>query len=397
MMRSAAADANRLVVKVGSSLVMNNGCNLDQQAMAAWVAQIAHLHRRGKQVILVSSGAVAAGMHHLGWTKTVRQIDRLQAAAAVGQMALTQAYCACFSDHRMRCAQILVTPADLADRERYLNTRATLHRLLRLGVVPIMNENDTLVTDQLKFGDNDTLGALVANLLEAQVLIILTDQNGLYTADPRKNAEARFVAHAEAGDPALETMADGVGTAIGRGGMITKILAAKRAAQSGSHTIIANGREPDVLLKLVDGCALGTHLFAQTARITARKQWLAGHFQRRGHVVLDDGACLKLSVAGKSLLPVGMIAVHGVFIRGEVIACVNQRGQEVARGLANYSSAEAQRILGLPSSRIATVLGYMLEPEFIHRDNLVLIESAPLLKTSGFDKNAPAQKDAGPV
>ncbi|VVD73873.1 gamma-glutamyl kinase [Pandoraea eparura] len=376
-MRSVIADAKRLVVKVGSSLVTNDGRGLDDVAIARWAQQIAALRHGGegrppKQVVLVSSGAIAEGMQRLGWARRPTAIDELQAAAAVGQMGLAQVYETRFAEHGVRTAQILLTHADLADRERYLNARTTLLTLLRLGVVPIINENDTVVTDEIKFGDNDTLGALVTNLIDGDALVILTDQSGLYTADPRKDPEAAFVHEAEAGDERLEAMAGGAGTNIGRGGMLTKILAAKRAATSGAHTVIASGREGDVLVRLASGEAIGTQLVARTAVLTARKQWMADHLQVRGRVVIDAGASKKLRQEGKSLLPIGVIDVEGTFARGEVIACVDEGGHEVARGLSNYSASEARLIRRHPSSDIEQVLGFANEPELIHRDNLIL-------------------------
>ncbi|AJC15020.1 glutamate 5-kinase [Pandoraea sputorum] len=376
-MRSVIADAKRLVVKVGSSLVTNDGRGLDDVAIARWAQQIAALRHGGdgrppKQVVLVSSGAIAEGMQRLGWVKRPKAIDELQAAAAVGQMGLAQVYETRFAEHGVRTAQILLTHADLADRERYLNARTTLLTLLRLGVVPIINENDTVVTDEIKFGDNDTLGALVTNLIDGDALVILTDQSGLYTADPRKDPDAEFVHEAEAGDERLEAMAGGAGTNIGRGGMLTKILAAKRAATSGAHTVIASGREADVLVRLAGGEAIGTQLVARTAVLTARKQWMADHLQVRGRVVIDAGACKKLMEEGKSLLPIGVIDVEGTFARGEVISCVDEAGHEVARGLSNYSASETRLIRRHPSSDIEQVLGFANEPELIHRDNLIL-------------------------
>ncbi|MGR9576886.1 glutamate 5-kinase [Pandoraea sputorum] len=376
-MRSVIADAKRLVVKVGSSLVTNDGRGLDDVAIARWAQQIAALRHGGdgrppKQVVLVSSGAIAEGMQRLGWVKRPKAIDELQAAAAVGQMGLAQVYETRFAEHGVRTAQILLTHADLADRERYLNARTTLLTLLRLGVVPIINENDTVVTDEIKFGDNDTLGALVTNLIDGDALVILTDQSGLYTADPRKDPDAEFVHEAEAGDERLEAMAGGAGTNIGRGGMLTKILAAKRAATSGAHTVIASGREVDVLVRLAGGEAIGTQLVARTAVLTARKQWMADHLQVRGRVVIDAGACKKLMEEGKSLLPIGVIDVEGTFARGEVISCVDEAGHEVARGLSNYSASETRLIRRHPSSDIEQVLGFANEPELIHRDNLIL-------------------------
>ncbi|TAL56667.1 glutamate 5-kinase [Pandoraea sp.] len=377
-MRSVIADAKRLVVKVGSSLVTNDGRGLDDVAIARWAEQIAALRkggdgRPGKEVVLVSSGAIAEGMQRLGWTRRPRELPELQAAAAVGQMGLAQVYETRFAEHGIRTAQILLTHGDLADRERYLNARSTLLTLLGLGVVPIINENDTVVTDEIKFGDNDTLGALVANLIEGDALIILTDQAGLYTADPRKNPAAELVKEAVAGDEALEAMAGGAGTSIGRGGMLTKILAAKRSAKSGAHTVIASGREPNVLARLAAGEAVGTQLLAKTARLTARKQWLADHLQVRGRVVIDSGASKKLSEEGKSLLPIGVVSVEGNFARGEVIACVDEAGHEIARGLSNYSSSEARLIRRRASSEIESILGFVHAAELIHRDNLVLL------------------------
>jgi len=372
-LHSLIADARRLVVKVGSSLVTNDGRGLDQAAIARWASQIAALRAAGKEVVLVSSGAIAEGMQRLGWIKRPKEIHELQAAAAVGQMGLAQVYESEFARHGIRTAQVLLTHGDLADRERYLNARSTLLTLLSLGVVPIINENDTVVTDEIKFGDNDTLGALVTNLIEGDALIILTDQRGLYTADPRKDPKARFVDEAPAGTPDLEQMAGGAGSSIGKGGMLTKILAAKRAAKSGAHTIIASGREDNVLARLAGGEAIGTQLRAQTGRMAARKQWMIDHLQLRGRVVLDAGAVEKLTAGGKSLLPIGVTEVQGEFARGEVISCVDAAGREVARGLTNYSSAEARLIARKASSEIEAVLGYVSAAELVHRDNLVLL------------------------
>jgi glutamate 5-kinase len=372
-MQSIIRQAQRVIVKVGSSLVTNEGRGLDHAAIAKWADQIAHLRRMGKQVVLVSSGAVAEGMLRLGFERRPVAIHELQACAAVGQMGLAQSYETSFRAHDLRTAQVLLTHADLADRERYLNARSTLFTLLELGVVPVINENDTVVTDEIKFGDNDTLGALVANLIEADALIILTDQRGLYTSDPRKNADATFVHDAKAGDPALEAMAGGAGSGIGSGGMLTKILAARRAASSGAHTVIAWGREDQVLVRLAEGEAIGTQLTAQTARLTARKQWMADHLKTAGQVTLDAGAVQKLLEAGKSLLPIGVTDVGGDFGRGDVITCVDATGKPIARGMSNYASAEVKRIMRKPSSEIAAILGYVEEVELIHRDNLVLL------------------------
>lgn len=372
-MNSVIQKAKRLIIKVGSSLVTNDGKGLDHAAIAKWAEQIAHLRSLGKEVVLVSSGAIAEGMQRLGFEKRPTGIHELQACAAVGQMGLAQIYETSFRAHQLGTAQVLLTHADLADRERYLNARSTLFTLLRMGVVPIINENDTVVTDEIKFGDNDTLGALVANLIEADALVILTDQRGLYTADPRKDPTAQFVHVAKAGDLALEEMAGGAGTGIGRGGMLTKILAAKRAASSGAHTVIAWGRENDVLSRLAAGEAIGTQLTAQTGQLTARKQWMADHLQTAGKVMLDAGAAQKLSREGKSLLPIGVTEVVGDFGRGEVIACIDTAGREIARGLTNYTSSEARRIMRHSSAEIAGILGFFEEPELIHRDNMVLL------------------------
>ena len=365
-------DAKRIVVKVGSSLVTNEGRGLDEQAIGEWCRQMAHLIRDGREIIMVSSGAIAEGMKRLGWSVRPKAVQELQAAAAVGQMGLAQMYETKLRMNNLGSAQVLLTHADLADRERYLNARSTLLTLLKLGVVPVINENDTVVNDEIKFGDNDTLGALVANLVDADALVILTDQKGLYTADPRKNPDAQFVHEASAGDPALERMAGGVGSMIGSGGMITKILAAKRAAGSGAATVIAWGRETDALIRLTQGESIGTLLVATTPKTQARKQWMADHLKLRGTAIVDAGAAIKLREEGKSLLPIGMIQVEGEFSRGDVIAVREEGGVEFARGLANYSSAEARLLCRKPSSEFEKLLGYAAEPEMLHRDNLVL-------------------------
>jgi glutamate 5-kinase len=321
---------------------------------------------------MVSSGAIAEGMKRLGWTTRPHEVHALQAAAAVGQMGLAQMYETKLRENGLGSAQVLLTHADLADRERYLNARSTLMTLLQHKILPVINENDTVVTDEIKFGDNDTLGALVANLVEADALVILTDQKGLYTADPRKDPAATFVHEASAGDPALEAMAGGAGSSLGRGGMITKILAAKRAAGSGASTVIAWGREPDALLRLSRGEAIGTLLVAQTPKQQARKQWMADHLQLLGAVVVDAGAALKLQAEGKSLLAIGMTTVEGDFSRGDVIAIQDEAGVEIGRGLANYASAEARLLCRKASTEFEALLGYTAEPEMIHRDNLIL-------------------------
>ena len=370
-------DARRIVIKVGSSLVTDEGRGLDETAIGEWCRQMAQLvagvhGQPGREVIMVSSGAIAEGMKRLGWRTRPHEIHALQAAAAVGQMGLAQMYETKLRENGLCSAQVLLTHADLADRERYLNARSTLLTLLQHGVLPVINENDTVVNDEIKFGDNDTLGALVANLVEADALVILTDQKGLYSADPRRDPKATFIHEARAGDPALEAMAGGAGSSLGKGGMITKILAAKRAAGSGASTVIAWGREPDALLRLAQGEAIGTLLVAPTQKQQARKQWMADHLQLRGSITLDEGAVAKVRDEGKSLLPIGMVAVEGEFSRGEVIAIRDASGQEIARGLANYASAEARLLCRKPSTEFEALLGYVAEPEMVHRDNLVL-------------------------
>lgn len=365
-------DARRFVVKVGSSLVTNQDAGLDAVAIARWARQVAALRQTGREVILVSSGAIAEGMQRLGWKTRPQSMHALQAAAAVGQMGLVQVYESSFRDHGLRTAQVLLTHADLADRQRYLNARSTLLTLLQLGVIPIINENDTVVTEEIRFGDNDTLGALVTNLVDADCLIILTDQAGLLTGDPRTDPLATLVDRANAGDPRLEEMAGGAGTLTARGGMLTKVIAAKRAARSGASTVIASGREHDVLLRLAAGESVGTFLAAEKSPLAARKQWLADHVQVGGRMQIDDGAVQALRSGGRSLLPIGVRSVDGDFERGALVACVDARGAEVARGLVNYSAQESRRIAGHASSEIDSILGYVDEQELIHRDNLVL-------------------------
>ncbi len=372
-MTSVLKEAKRIVVKVGSSLVTNEGRGLDLAALSRWAQQIAHLRRAGRQVVLVSSGAIAAGMQRLGWHKRPHALHELQAAAAVGQMGLIQAYETCFREHELMTSQILLTHEDLSDRKRYLNARSTLRTLLALGVVPIINENDTVAIDEIRFGDNDTLAALVTNLVEADVLVILTDQAGLYDRDPRKDAGATLLTDAQAGDPALERLAGGTGSASALGGMLTKVLAAKRAARSGAHTVIASGHEDEVLPRLARGERIGTQLVAERATLAARKQWLADHLQVRGTLVLDAGAVKALTELGKSLLPIGVVEVGGDFERGEVVSCLDGSRREIARGLVNYSAVDARRILRTASGEIEARLGYVDEPELIHRDNLVLL------------------------
>ena len=371
-MSSVLKRSRRIVVKVGSSLVTNEGRGVDADAVGHWCRQMAALAGQGRELVMVSSGAIAEGMKRLGWSVRPKEVHELQAAAAVGQMGLAQIYESKLREHGMGSAQVLLTHADLADRERYLNARSTLLTLLTHRVIPVINENDTVVNDEIKFGDNDTLGALVANLVDADALVILTDQRGLYSADPRKDPSARLIDEVRAGDPELERMAGGAGSSIGRGGMITKVLAAKRAASSGATTVIAYGRETDVLIRLAAGEAIGTTFIAATPKLAARKQWMADHLQLRGAVVVDDGAARKVRDEGKSLLPIGVAKVQGEFQRGDVIAVRTLAGIELARGLANYDSSQARLIARKPSSEFEKLIGYTGEPEMIHRDNLVL-------------------------
>ncbi len=372
--RQQLKKARRWVVKVGSSLVTNDGRGLNTELIAAWVEQIAALRERGIEVVLVSSGAVAEGVARMGWSERPKALYQLQAVAAIGQMGLVQAYESRFQQHGIHTAQVLLTHDDLADRRRYLNARSTLRALLGMGVVPVVNENDTVTFDELRFGDNDSLAALVANLLEAELLVLLTDQDGMYESDPRKDPDAPFIDQRYAGDESLRRMAAGGGVGrLGRGGMLTKVLAAEKAARSGAATIIGPGRRPNVLLDIARGEKVGTLILPHEKPLDARKQWLAGHMQVRGRLVLDDGAVRALCSEGRSLLAVGVVAVEGDFGRGEMVACLDGEGREVARGLVNYSAAEARRIKGHPSEKMESLLGYVDEPELIHRDNLVLL------------------------
>ena len=371
-MRDKVTGARRWVVKIGSALLTADGRGLDRAAMAVWVEQMVALHAAGVELVLVSSGAVAAGMSRLGWSARPSAIHELQAAAAVGQMGLVQAWESSFGEHGKHTAQILLTHDDLSDRKRYLNARSTLRTLVELGAIPVINENDTVVTDEIRFGDNDTLAALVANLVEADLLVILTDRDGMFDADPRNNPDAQLISEARADDPALDAVAGGTGGALGRGGMQTKLRAARLAARSGAHTVIVGGRIERVLDRLKAGELLGTLLLPERGPLAARKQWLAGHLQTRGSLTLDDGAVQALLRGHKSLLPVGVKQVQGNFRRGEMVVCLAPDGAEVARGLANYSAAEAQKIVGQGSDAIEQLLGYVDEPELIHRDNLIL-------------------------
>lgn len=379
-MQSILKQSRRIVIKVGSSLVTNQGQGLDHTTLTCLAEQIAKLKQAKKEVVLVSSGAIAEGMQRLSWKKRPHALYKLQAAAAVGQMGLIQAYESCFRDYELQTAQLLLTHEDLSNRKRYLNARSTLTTLLRMNVVPIINENDSIATEEIRFGDNDTLAALVTNLIEADVLVILTDQAGLFTADPRIDAQAKLLNEAMVEDPTIELMASNVGSIIGRGGMLTKISAAKRAARSGAHTVIASGHEANVLVRLIQGEAIGTQLMTKTLKVTARKQWLANHLQTHGKITLDEGAVKALTVEGKSLLPIGVTNTTGNFERGEVVNCIDLEGREIARGLVNYSAMETQKILRCPSSEIESILGYVDELELIHRNNLVLLETLPKAK-----------------
>ncbi|MEN8108836.1 MAG: glutamate 5-kinase [Pseudomonadota bacterium] len=370
--RIKTSDCRRWVIKIGSSLLTNNGRGLATDAIGSWVDQMVELRKQGREVLLVSSGAVAEGMTRLGWSQRPHALHDLQAAAAVGQMGLIQAYESRFQQYGLHTAQVLLTHEDLADRQRYLNARSTLRTLLSLGVIPVVNENDTVTTEEIRFGDNDTLAALVANLVEADLLVFLTDQAGMFSSDPRSFADAELIAEAEAGDASLESMAAGSGGTLGCGGMLTKVRAAARAARSGALTLIASGKETNILQRIAADEPLGTRLFPASVPLAARKQWLAGQLQARGSLVLDEGAVKVLQDAGRSLLPVGVARVDGDFERGDLVVCSDRDGKEIARGLVNYNAAESRRIIGQPSRRIEEILGYVDEPELIHRDNLVL-------------------------
>lgn len=371
--RNSIRDSHRWVVKIGSTLLTNAGQGLQRATLSPWVEQMAAFVHRGGELVLVSSGAVAEGMSRMRWTSRPTALHELQAAAAIGQMGLVRAYEACFLQRGLHTAQILLTRQDLEDRVRYLNARSTLRTLIGLQVVPVVNENDTVATDELRFGDNDTLAALVANLIEADLLILLTDQDGVFDADPRTNPEARLIGATRVDDPLLDEVAGGSVSGLGLGGMVTKVRAARLAARSGAPTIIAPGRGAAVLERIARGEPVGTLLTPAQGRQAARKRWLAGQLQAHGRLRLDAGAVQKLRVAGSSLLAVGVKSVQGSFRRGELVVCVDPEGREVARGLVNYDSLETQRILGQPSSQFEAILGYINDDELIHRDNLVLI------------------------
>ena len=370
--RSELVGTQRAVIKIGSALLTRGGQGLDVPAIDGWVAECARLRQRGVELVIVSSGAVAAGMQRIGWKTRPHALCELQAMAAIGQMGLVQVYESAFQRHGLHTAQILLTHDDLADRRRYLNARSTLRILLGFGVIPIINENDTVATEEIRFGDNDTLAALVANLVEAEVLIILTDQQGLFDRDPKRHTDARLVSQGRADDAALDAMAGGSGT-LGRGGMRTKVGAARKAARAGTATVIVSGREDQVVTRVLAGKDLGTLLTPGQNRMGARKQWLAGQLQTRGTLWLDEGAARVVRDSGRSLLAVGVVRAEGAFARGEMVVCVDPSGAEVARGLVNYGAEEVARIKGQPSDRIESVLGYVDEPELIHRDNLVIL------------------------
>ncbi len=371
--RDQISSNRRWVVKIGSALLTGDGKGLDQVALASWVEQMANWVAQGKELILVSSGAVAEGMSRMGWSQRPDTIHGLQAAAAIGQMGLVQSYEACFQKHGLHTAQVLLTHDDLTNRRRYLNARSTLRTLLELGVVPVVNENDTVANDELRFGDNDTLAAMVANLVEADLLLLLTDQDGLFDSDPRSNPNAKLISKSQVDNPELDEFAGDSCTGLGRGGMVTKLRAARLAARSGTATVIAPGAGKRVLTRIAAGEEIGTLLVSSQEPEAARKRWLAGHLQVQGKLTLDAGAVKVLRSSGRSLLAVGVKAIDGSFVRGEVVSCVDEHGREVARGLVNYNAQEARCIMGKPSSAIHEILGYVDEDELIHRDNLVLV------------------------
>jgi glutamate 5-kinase len=373
MSRDKLPATRRWVVKIGSALLTADGKGLAREALSSWVEQMASLVLSGNQLVLVSSGAVAEGMSRMGWQQRPTTLHELQAAAAIGQMGLIRAYETCFQKRGLHTAQVLLTHDDLTNRVRYLNARSTLRTLIQLGVVPVVNENDTVANDELRFGDNDTLAAMVANLVEADLLVLLTDQNGLYDADPRFNPQARLITESRVDNLLLDEVAGDSASGLGRGGMQTKVRAARLAARSGTATIIAPGKGEEVLTRIAQGESLGTLLLPTQGPEASRKRWLAGHMKVRGRLVLDQGAVRVLRESGKSLLAVGVKQVSGYFSRGEVVSCVDERGIEVARGLVNYGAADAARIAGMPSSQINQILGYIDEEELIHRDNLVLV------------------------
>ncbi len=371
--RSQLKYSRRWVVKIGSALLTAEGQGLDRQALGLWVDQLADWLQEGRELIIISSGAVAEGMCRMGWQRRPDTLHELQAAAAIGQMGLVQAWESCFQRRGRHTAQVLLTHDDLSDRKRYLNARSTLHTLLNLNVVPVVNENDAVANEELRFGDNDTLAALVANLVEADLLLLLTDQDGLFDADPRRHADARLIEQARVDEPRLDEYAGSNGGALGSGGMFTKLRAARLAARSGTPTIIASGREQRLVQRIAAGERIGSFLVPVQEPEAARKRWLAGRLQAKGTLVLDDGAVQRLRHSGSSLLAVGVKSSEGDFSRGDMVSCVDLQGREVARGLINYAAAETRKICGHPSSAFERILGYIDDPELIHRDNLVLL------------------------
>jgi len=374
MQRSELKQTKRWVIKIGSALLTNDGQGLNREALAGWVEQMVELKRQGVEVIIVSSGSVAEGMKRMGWKTRPHLLNELQAAASVGQMGLIQAYESNFANYDIHTAQILMTHDDLSDRKRYLNVKGAVETLLEYGVVPIINENDTVVTDEIRFGDNDTLAALSANLLSADVLVILTDQKGLYNDNPRENPNAELISEAEVSRKDIESMASSEGGALGKGGMYTKVMAAKRAARSGTATLIASGRAENIIPKLFNGDQEGTLLVPDLEPLTARQQWLAGHLQAKGTLIIDQGAVEVLKNSGRSLLPIGVKEIKGIFQRGEMVVCEDESGKRIARGLVNYASNEAKQIVGKPSGQIESILGFIEDESIVHRDNLVLCD-----------------------
>ena len=368
--RQILLTARRWVVKVGSALLTADGRRLDKGVIHGLVQQLITLRERGCEVVLVSSGAVAAGAVRLGFEDRPEDLHSLQAAAAVGQSALIRSYEEALAPQGITTALVLLSHADILARDRYLNARGTLGRLIDLGVIPVVNENDSVVTDEIRLGDNDTLAALVANLIDADVLLVLTDQDGLCDANPRENPDAAVISAAEVDDPRLDTMV-GEGGQFGRGGMVTKLNAARLAARSGAVTVIANGRVPEVIPKVAAGEQLGTLLSTRHRPQSARKQWLASLLHIQGRLVLDAGAAAVVAAGDKSLLPVGVISVEGDFVRGDLVACVDVDGRQIARGLVNYSAEEALQLQGKSSKEIPVILGYGGDAEIIHRDNMV--------------------------
>lgn len=373
MSRSDFANAKRIVVKIGSALLTDGGKGLNLNAIAIWVEQISALKQQGIEVILVSSGAVAEGMVRLGLKERPKHLHELQAAASVGQMGLVQTFESKFQCHGLHTAQVLLTHDDLSNRQRYLNARSTLLALLDFNVIPVINENDAVATDEIRFGDNDTLGALVANLVEADLLIILTDQLGLFDADPSVNPTAKLIAEISADDSRLEAMAGESRSGLGRGGMATKVAAAKLASRSGASTVIASGDDHSVISRVIAGEEIGTYLYSQLEPLAARKQWLLAGLQVRGYLQLQNSAIIDLKSEERSLLATDIVSIKGDFSRGELVVCLSAEGIEFARGLVNYKAEEIELIKGQTSEQFVDILGYCDEEELIHFDNLVIV------------------------